>query len=257
MSLQAIEAAVRTPAPSNAAWQVRMILAYHHNAQTGRCFPSYERMAEETGLAKSSVVRGIKELAAAGQIEVVKGRRAGTFNAPNSYKLLFLTHEKLVAEKERRSGYDRRTTRPKQEPSPSTLRSEGESAPKRKRSQRRAVQRRMTPDWTPSKDLLVKARGLGFTEPEIQRIIEDFRDYYIGRGEISAQWGNDFSRWLRNQVTFKEDRNAKEERRAAADARAGRRNPSAGDSLAGFYASVTADPGGRGGREGGGSDGSP
>ncbi len=255
MSLQAIEAAVRTPAPSNAAWQVRMILAYHHNAQTGRCFPSYERMAEETGLAKSSVVRGIKELAAAGQIEVVKGRRAGTFNAPNSYKLLFLTHQGLLEKTRRKSADDVPATRPDREPSTSTLRSEVESPRKRKRSQRRALKTRMTADWRPSKELVKKADELGFTASEIERMIQDFRDWYIGRGEISAQWGNDFSRWMRTQIDRKEEKRAQDERRAAADAARGRK-PSAGDSLAGFHASIVGGLGKGGGRGHGGGDGS-
>lgn len=241
---------MKTAAPSNAAWQVMMILAYHHHSKTGRCFPSYERMAEETGLAKSSVTRGVKELAAAGLIEVVKGRRAGTFNAPNSYKLLFLTHQKLLTPKDRRSSADDvPTTRPDREPT-STLRSEVGMAPKRKRAQKRAPKRRLEETWRPSPALMKQTLEKGFSAPEVERMILDFRDYYIARGEVSAVWGLDFSRWVRRQEDIRESRNAEEERRAATNGFGGRKS-STGDRLAEFYASVAGGSGGGDGREGG------
>lgn len=259
MSLKAIEAAVRASAPSHTAKLVMLVLAYHHNGQTGRCFPSYERIAEEAGLAKSSVTRAIKELCDANLIEKVKGRRAGSFNAPNSYRLLFIAQVQLEAEKERHRGYDvhGRAALPQQGTSPSPLRSEGESARKRKRSQRRAPQRRMTEDWRPSPALMKKAAEAGFEKPEIERMILDFRDWYIARGQVSASWGTDFSRWIRRQVDEKERQRAKEEREHAASHGARRGPPSTGDRIAGFHAAIVAGSGGRGGRQGGGDDGPP
>lgn len=241
---------MRLPAPSNAAWMVRAALAYHHHSKTGRCFPSYERLAEETGLNKSSVTRAIKELVAATQIEVVKGRRAGSFNAPNSYKLLFLTHQAML-EKVRRDG---RTTHMDRETPTSPLRSEVGSTKPRKRAQKRAPRRRLELTWRPSKDLMAKAASEGFSQPEIERMILDFREYYVARGEVSAVWGLDWSRWVRRQKDIKEKQDAKEATRQSAADAAGRRPDRGGDRIRRFHASITGDPGLGAGREDGGSE---
>lgn len=248
MSLKAIEAAVRTAVPSNAAWQCMMILAYHHHAKTGRCFPSYERMAEETGLAKSSVTRGIKELKEAGLIEVVKGRRAGTFNAPNSYKLLFLTHQGLLAKTRRPSADDRPVTRPDRETPSSQAKAleKGESA-KRLRSHRAAPRRRMAPNWSPTPEERKFAGSVGFTEDQTKEIANDFRDYWIAQGTTKARWGAAFRRWLRREA----------ERRAAAEARgpgssADRRGNARQDRVRGSHVAALEAVRGLGGRQGGG-----
>jgi len=206
-----MNAAVRASAPSHTAKLVMMILAHHHNDQTGRCFPSYERIAEEAGLAKSSVTRAIKELVAANLIQKVKGKRAGSFNAPNSYRLTFISQEMLDLERKRHRGYahDGSAALPERETPTSPLHSEVGSAKKRVRSQRKAPRRRMTVDWQPSPDMRKKAVEAGFLSEEIERMILDFREFYIARGQVSAAWGMDWSRWIRRSVDHKEANNVR------------------------------------------------
>lgn len=49
------------------AFEVLNVLLYRfHNAKTGRCFPSYERIAELAGCARSTVSKSIKMLEDAG-----------------------------------------------------------------------------------------------------------------------------------------------------------------------------------------------
>jgi hypothetical protein len=45
---------------------LRALLWQFHHAPTGRCFPSYERLAEKAGVARSTVAEAIKALEWAG-----------------------------------------------------------------------------------------------------------------------------------------------------------------------------------------------
>ena len=70
--LQAIIADIEL---SPSAKLVATRLLYHHSAQTGRCSPSYQTLAEGTSLTRRSVITGVRELEEGGWVLVqrVKG----------------------------------------------------------------------------------------------------------------------------------------------------------------------------------------
>lgn len=85
MSFQAIAWAVRQtlPCPQKI---VLVMLADRHNADTGRCDPSHDRLALDCGLTRRSVIDQIGKLAAAGLLMVVHRAQDG-LKRSNAYRL--------------------------------------------------------------------------------------------------------------------------------------------------------------------------
>jgi len=65
---------------------VLLTLAYRHNHKTGRCDPSIQRLADDTGMSADSVRRNIKLLAELGHLEIVH-RHRGPVQLRNKYVL--------------------------------------------------------------------------------------------------------------------------------------------------------------------------
>jgi hypothetical protein len=60
---------------------------------------------------------------------------------------------------------------------------------------------RLPPDWTPSDADRAYARSLGWTDEQIDREAEDFRDYWIARpgaGGLKLDWPATWRKWIRN-----------------------------------------------------------
>jgi hypothetical protein len=70
-----------------------------------------------------------------------------------------------------------------------------------KRDQRSAPKRRITGDWQPDGKLKAWAQQV---QPEIDlaKVVENFRDYHLGKGEARASWDASFRTWIRNEITF-------------------------------------------------------
>jgi hypothetical protein len=78
MSLSAQKAAWAATVP--AVEKLVLLCLADHAANTGRCWPSIERISERCGLHRSSVMRSIKALAKGGHISILR-----TFGRPNHY----------------------------------------------------------------------------------------------------------------------------------------------------------------------------
>ena len=64
-------------------------LAFHAHRETGRCFPSFETIAHETGVTARTAMRNVEALIAEGVLEKVTGHRQGKGGrfAPNEYRV--------------------------------------------------------------------------------------------------------------------------------------------------------------------------
>lgn len=61
---------------------------------------------------------------------------------------------------------------------------------------------RLKADWRPSADNVAYAVGQGFTEGEVGRIAENFRDYWIaasGRNAVKLDWSAAWRTWVRSE----------------------------------------------------------
>lgn len=89
MSIEQYDAAVLVSGLEAPAKPVLTALAWHHNGDTGRCFPSYETLADDTGYSVRTVIRAVKRLAALGLITVterkVKRPNGSKVNTSNEY----------------------------------------------------------------------------------------------------------------------------------------------------------------------------
>lgn len=218
MSYRAMELAMACArlCPTPVAVNVLFYLAYRHNHKTGQCFPSYERIAEDLGIARSSVGKAIGELEKAGLIAKIQGKRRGSHNSSNRYRLIYMQQAHLRAMKgPRMHAYQALHDSPKSGPDSgrpsSSLRSEkGDArATVRKRSQRRAIKTRMGEDWAPTKVQAAKAVELGLPVERLGITADIFRDWWISVGDVRADWGKAWYNWVRKEV---ERRNADEER---------------------------------------------
>lgn len=72
---QLLQAIIGDQELSPSAKLVAARLLYHHSAQTGRCSPSYQTLADGAGLTRRSVIAGVRELEARNWLSVhrVKG----------------------------------------------------------------------------------------------------------------------------------------------------------------------------------------
>ncbi len=217
MSHQAVTAAVLTPAPSNACKLVMLILAHHHNAITGRCFPSMRRVAIGTGLDPTSVKRAMKLLVEAKLIERKVSKKPGTADFHRSsyrYDLLFMRNVPEQAMLDLGEGVapdGEGMAPPKQEANhPSApLRSAEGNAPAAKKPRRKALPRgtRIKPDWKPTADQISYAvstdrPGKPIAPEEVPRMAADFRDHWLQsslRSAIKVDWNAAWQLWCRRQ----------------------------------------------------------
>lgn len=67
---------------------VLMMLAERHNQDSGQCNPSHDRLADDCGLTRRSVMDQVAKLAEAGYIRI-RHRAANNVKLPNQYVLVF------------------------------------------------------------------------------------------------------------------------------------------------------------------------
>ena len=63
------------PRLSKSATKVYLALLQHADFETHSCFPSYDRLQQVSGAARATVTKGLRELAAAGLIQISQGSR--------------------------------------------------------------------------------------------------------------------------------------------------------------------------------------
>lgn len=94
MSRIALEAAAQTHAPTNASRLVLYGLAWFHHYITGRCFPSIEALAEQSGVDEKTVRLSLAALAGATPALIEVREQAGESyggRRTNAYELLFVS----------------------------------------------------------------------------------------------------------------------------------------------------------------------
>jgi len=68
---------------------------------------------------------------------------------------------------------------------------------------------RLKADWRPSADNWTYAIAQGFSETEVERVVEDFRDYWIaqpGQKGVKLDWTATWRRWIRTQAERRVER---------------------------------------------------
>ena len=87
MSHQAVKAVVKASFDpgrfTDAEFRLLVVLADHHNHLTGRCDPGYARLAAETHLARSYVIKLIKALKERGELAYDGSPKGGRGNRHN------------------------------------------------------------------------------------------------------------------------------------------------------------------------------
>ena len=82
MSVEAMTWAIEMKGLTPTENHVLLLLANRHNKDTGLCYPSVSRIAEESGMHRATVMRAINALEKKGLLEITK-----TFGKSNHYRL--------------------------------------------------------------------------------------------------------------------------------------------------------------------------
>ena len=85
MSFQAMAWAVALKLPTRQKFVLLMLATYASNDE-GKCYPSLNRLSEDTGMSRHTVIAAIKALEGAGALRVIR-REQGGVNLPNIYQL--------------------------------------------------------------------------------------------------------------------------------------------------------------------------
>jgi hypothetical protein len=85
MSFQAMTWAVGQKLPAKEKL-VLLMLANYCNSHTGQCNPSHNRLSEECGMSKNTLLTAIKSLEGKKHLTVIR-KKIGDVNLPNQYEL--------------------------------------------------------------------------------------------------------------------------------------------------------------------------
>lgn len=85
MSFQAMTWAISQKLPTRDKF-VLLILANYASNERGDCYPSINRLCDDTGMTRNTVIEAIKALEEAGAVQVIRRTQDGV-NLPNVYRL--------------------------------------------------------------------------------------------------------------------------------------------------------------------------
>jgi hypothetical protein len=81
---------------SNAEFRLLIVLADHHNRETGRCNPGYTRLAAETGFSRSYVIKLVQALKDRGELDYDGSSKGGAGNRHNFTLTLGKGHSRVT-----------------------------------------------------------------------------------------------------------------------------------------------------------------
>ena len=206
MSVEAIEWAITQRVGCTVAKHLLLVLASYHNGKTGLCFPSIETIANATEMSERTVYRKLLRLGTLGLVTVQSTR-----NSSNRYVLHMnrdttrqMQVESLPADApqpDSQSPQPDTQTGPtchsvtltgnnRKEPSPSV------SSPKRARAKATSL---MTEDWQPDPAVRDKMAA-EYPRLELDHETDQFRDYWLARGDGKADWNAAYRNWIRRSA---------------------------------------------------------
>lgn len=164
-------------------------LADHHNGETGKCFPSLQRLAEVCEMSKRSVQNHLTELEERKLIKVRTNFHNGQ-QTSNNYDLLLEGVQNL------HGGSADIARVPPQD----LLTNLGSSNHVSKPVGKKAIT--LPDNWVPSEKNLQDATDRGFTDKEIEHEAEQFRNYHHAKGSAFKSWDAAWRTWLGNARKF-------------------------------------------------------
>lgn len=164
-------------------------LADHHNGETGKCFPSLQRLAEVCEMSKRSVQTHLTELEERKLIKVRTNFHNGQ-QTSNNYDLLLEGVQNL------HGGSADIARVPPQD----LLTNLGSSNHVSKPVGKKAIT--LPDNWVPSEKNLQDATDRGFTDKEIEHEAEQFRNYHHAKGSAFKSWDAAWRTWLGNARKF-------------------------------------------------------
>jgi len=180
---------------------VLLALANRANHETGLCYPGQERIGQECSMSARTVRRHLKSLEQQGLIT----RRArmlpeGRGRTSDEYRLAYYQPDNASA-RSGPTGQNGTTNRSKRDDQPDTVVRGTVSEPKEEPKDKKQRNTSMTETWEPDPTNLERIKA---KHPTVNVAIEldNFRDYYISKGEKRADWNASLRTWIRNAEKF-------------------------------------------------------
>lgn len=184
-----------------------MALADCHNGQTGECFPAIDTLARVVNVSRSTVKRALRDLEGFGLITKREARTGGGGQKSNRYDLHVTDREtgaENVPATAEHGGVNLNPPRFTHDPPPVHPRPPN-------REDNRETKQRASPfvckratllpeNWTPSQQEIDYAAEKGLDHDEIERTVEDFREYWAMQPDDKARkrdWPSAWRFWVR------------------------------------------------------------
>lgn len=199
MSIEVLNWALSVRTGSPAAKSVLLILANRAN-HNGRCWPGIDGIAEQTELARRTVIAKIKQLEANGFFCVEHrggtgdGRKSNVYVLHVGAKCSSCTLGLSATDDRQCATDDRQCAAPAPEPSINP----------KKNPKSIGARKRAPKDFEATAKLLEFGRKEGFTEAEVLREVEAFKDHEYQH--TKKDWDATFRNWLRKSKQWKSER---------------------------------------------------
>lgn len=211
MSIQAVAWALKQRLGSPTL-KVVLIAVANYADEDGVCWPSQERLAQDTDLTERSVRDVLKKLEAMGFIQRTPRHVNGNQRETDIIRLV--SHRKnfpvapppenddTATGSSRHSPPERPSGKPSIEPSknhhPSSLRSEGGARESSEPSNVVPLRRktRLTEEFTLTSERLAYAVAHGLSEEEAHHEFEKFQHHFIGSGTTKIDWHRTLLKWF-------------------------------------------------------------
>ncbi|MFM2044714.1 MAG: hypothetical protein RLY86_3290 [Pseudomonadota bacterium] len=246
MSLRAVALVIPHPLPAKEK-AVLVSLANAADDDGTNAYPSIARLVEETGLGKRTVQEGLRDLEARGLIRCTREADASN-RRPRTYAISL---DKLKGCGSR-TGADTAQVREPHERGAAAahdsvlypVHKEGREAPAKSAQRRTAIGVTvLPPNWRAhaAGKWSEWCRATGNPEPDPDTEFDRFRDHHLSRGTLAADWFATWRTWVRNHMTFADNRKGK----AHAHGRDAARSAKRGQAVAAldFLASLGPDAG--------------
>ena len=214
MSVRAIDAVINLRGVSSSEKLVLLVLANYASPETGECFPSQRRFADDTGLTDRTLRNVFKALEDKGLMQRQERRRP---NGSRRSDLIVLTFEGVTRQPETISAC--RPAQPEMVSGKAETVSALEPSGNRQKKPtpvgvgRARASRRCPSTYQPSDDLLVWSVSQGHPADLIEVELPKFRDHEFRSPR--SDWDAAFRNWLRTSKGDRHERSRQTDHQAA------------------------------------------
>ena len=206
MSVAALEWAMQQKAPRKAVKAVLIVLEHRYNDTKGYCYPGVNRIAQDAGIDRTTVMTAIEKLSQLGLLDVEKRGGSGHGRQTNIYRFpTFKSGEAKSGNPTLHTGGQSRKSRGAK--SDSQEAKSGNPTQKGskniKKEQKESASRRFPALWEPNDETRAWIRNRGYPDSRVERVLKKIKAHKFPTPvtDFDAR----FRSWLENERPLPDD----------------------------------------------------